>query len=432
MDDSLYSQIADGINSAVSRRKFLQLGAVGTGTVLGGSVLSHLQAMAAPPIGANDGILVMLYLSGGNDPLNTFVPFTENAYRNARPNISLSPGNSNALRNCIPIDNQHAFHAALPNIKAMYQQGKVNILPGVGFIGQDQSHFNSLALYQQGWAGRGVLPTGWLGRYLDSLPDPVKNSSRAVSLSGQNPRALLGSAATPLSLPPAYGDAYYAYAERGGFRQHVTSAVGSYNEWPKGPEGTMSAKYSAVLKEVLTIPATYKPAYDNNTSLVAPSSVETQLTTCAGVINANVGARVLHVNLSGFDTHTNQLADHNKYLAMVDKAIGSFFRNLSPAYANRVTVMIYSEMGRRVADNGVGSDHGTAGMMMLLGNKVKGGIGTPLPSNTALDSNGNHIATVDYRNIYSEVLTEWLGADAPKIIGKSYPKIGLFAGKPAA
>ncbi len=434
MEDSLYSHIADGINSAVSRRKFLQLGAVGTGTILGGSVLTHLQALAAPPVGADEGILVMVYLSGGNDPLNTFVPYTENDYLNARPNMSLSPGNSNPLRNCLPLDDKHAFHAALPNIKAMYEQGKVNILPGIGFTGQDQSHFNSLALYQQGWAGKNLLPTGWIGRYLDLLPEPANNSSRAVSLSGQNPRALQGSLSTPLSLPPAYGDAYYSYAERGGFRKHVESVVGSYNEWPKGPDGTMTAKYAAALKEVLTIPEKYKSGYSQNSTLVAPSPVEAQLSTCAGVINSNLGARVLHVYLGGFDTHTNQLVDHNKYLAMVDKAIGSFFGLLSPTYSNRVTVMLYSEMGRRVADNGVGTDHGTAGMMMLLGNKVKGGIGTPLPSNNAanLDTNGNHKPTADYRQVYSEILSDWLKADAPRIIGKTYPnKLGLFASGPS-
>lgn len=424
-DDSLYSQLADSINSAVTRRKFMQLSGIGAGSILGGSLLSHLQAIAAPPVAADEGIVVMIYMAGGCDPLNTFVPYTNNTYLTSRPNLSLSPTGTGA-RQCLDVNGAYGFNAALPTVRQMYLDGKLAVLPGIGYAGQDLSHFSSGADYMRGWSGSGSKTSGWLGRFLDTLSEPEINQSRGITINGTMPLALQGALSQPLSLPDNINNAYAAGTS--GFDRFCASKVGTFSGYPTA----LNQMVARNLKGTVDLPATYRPAYPTAGYVSGVSRIESNMAISAGVINANLGARVIHVTQGGYDSHTNQLQDQTTRLAELDAAIKRFFTDLNPAFADRVTLVTYSEFGRRIQENGTGTDHGRAALMMVMGNKVNGGkILTPMPNLSAPDNNGNLIETTDFRQVYADIATNWLKTDTAMILGSSsYATLGMFTSGP--
>ncbi|MFN8015146.1 MAG: DUF1501 domain-containing protein [Acidimicrobiia bacterium] len=424
-NDSIYNHIADSINSAVSRRKFMQLSGIGAGSILGGSLLAHLQAMAAPPIAPDEGVLVMIYLAGGCDPLNVFTPYTNNTYLSARPNLSLSPDKT-GNRGLIPVSSSYGFHSSLPTIAQMYTEGRAAILPGIGFAGQDLSHFSSIANYMRGSTASGSATSGWIGRYLDTLSSPAENSTRGITINGSMPLTLQGNVSSPISLPTKISDAYASGTNT--LTTQCLTTTGNFGTYQSALSNTISKN----LKSTVELPGVYGSSYPADTTVANVSNVEKHMAITAGVINANLGARIIHITLGGFDTHVNQLVNQATQLAALDAAIKRFFTDLSPTYADRVTVMTYSEFGRRLQENGDGTDHGRAAFMMLLGNKVNGGqVLTPLPDLSKTDSAGNLIDTTDFRQVYSEIATNWLKTDPGLIIGtNSFAGISAFNSGP--
>lgn len=412
----------------ITRRKFLALSGVGVGTALGGSLLAQLQAIAAPPIGNNDGVLVMIYLGGGNDPLNTLVPFTSNAYKSLRPNLYLSPDSSDPLRVCTPITNQFGVHSSMTNIAALYQSGKVAFIPGAGYSGQDLSHFSSAAQYMYGWGGSGRVTSGWAGRFLDTFADSATESTRGITINGSIPPAITGTSSRCISLPTYISDAYNANAQSEVSKFCFNDIANFTGE----SSYTIPSSIAKNTVNALNLPSQYGSAYPDLTGLNNPSYIERNLAISAGIINADLGARVIHVIQDGYDTHTGQLSQQSDLLHDLDSAIGYFFANLNSKFSSRVTIMVYSEFGRRAQENGTGTDHGRAALMMLIGNTVKGGIATPYPSLTSLDNNGNLIDTVDFRQVYAEIVSQWMKSDEVSIIGNSYNDIGLFTSGPTS
>jgi len=424
-NESIYTQLAEGINSAVSRRKFMQLSGVGAGTIMGGSLLARLQGFAAPPVKSDEGILVMVYLGGGCDPLNTFVPFSNNTYRNARPNLSLSPSGT-GNRKCLQVNDSYGFNAALPTVNQMYLDGKLAILPGIGFPGQDLSHFTSGAFYMQGWGGNVPSQTGWLGRYLDLLNPAGDDSTRGITINGTMPLALQGTVTQPLSLPRNINWAYNGGT--GAFDRHVASHAGKFTN----SSTPLNKLMADGLENTVSLPGIYRTAYPEAGQVTGASQIENNMAVSAGIINANLGARVIHLTLGGFDSHVNQLNDQTAQLVQLDNAIKRFFAELSPQFADQVTVMTYSEFGRRLQENGTGTDHGRAGFMMLMGNKVNGGqVLTPMPDLNATNADGNLVQTTDFRQVYADISTNWLKTDTEVLLGSSsFSGLGIFSGGP--
>ena len=162
-------------------------------------------------------------------------------------------------------------------------------------------------------------------------------------------------------------------------------------------------------------------------------SVASQLTLVARLINANLGIRVFNVSLGSFDTHENQAYSHQALLADLDAGIKAFHTTLASTWAKRVSLMTFSEFGRRPETNASnGTDHGTSSTLLVIGDNVKGGFYGQAPKLTALDSRGNATVSVDYRSVYASVLTGWLGGDASAVLGGTYPDLGLFRAKPGA
>ena len=405
---------------ALSRRRFLQGTAVTAGIVAASPYLSMLQAFAAPPVAANEGILLTILLSGGNDGLNMVAPVGDPAYTALRPTLHVAHGH--------PVGNGLALHPALTTLKARFDQGKVAIVRGVGYRPSDLSHFSSTDRWMHGWGGTDSPTTGWLGRYLDGLPDTAHQSLYGVGLSGGVNPHLAGAISQASSLPLSISGAF-------GIDRTDRSDVRMYDEMIRTGNGAtglgpLGDQYAARAKEFLQLAQRIRPAY----GFKAPTSdLAQQLVLGAHLINANLGIHVIDTTLGGFDTHANEPAAHATLMSQLDRAIDLFYAALNPRWRTQVTLMTFSEFGRRPEENGDrGTDHGTAAPLLVIGDRVKGGLHGTQPSLTRLDSAGNLLPAVDFRGVYAAVLRDWLGANDKTILGQRYPALSLFRARTTA
>jgi len=399
----------------LSRRRFLQAAAAG-GTTLALSRYLSMAAWAASPVGADDGILVVITMAGGNDALNTVVPYGSATYYGVRGGAAVPAGQ------VLAIDSQVGLHPSLARLKRRYDAGQVAIVQGVGYPGADMSHFSSMATWMS--ASLEANPTtGWLGRYADGLD---AGDLRSVMVGTSTPLHLVGARTAGISLPVDLGSSF------GGDRSDTSDArmydalstlgAGASGLGPWGDAFTASGRSS--LEVVGEVAGVYAPALPDG-------SLASQLTVAARLINANVGVRVLGAELGSFDTHTNELATHADLLGQLDAALDAFWTALDARWAGAVTVVTFSEFGRRVEPNDSGGfDHGTAGTMLVMGPEVRGGLHGAAPSLVDLDEDGNLIHSVDFRSVYAELLDSWLAADSAQILGAAFAPLGLLAARP--
>jgi uncharacterized protein (DUF1501 family) len=384
------------INCEFDRRKFLQWTGAGLFAAMSTELSFESLASAASdsPLPANTPILVLVTLYGGNDGLNTVVPFTDPVYESARSNIALT---SSQL---LPFTDSLAFNSSMPSISALYGQNNVAIVQGVSYPNPSLSHFSSMAIWQS--ASLTGVSSGWIGRWLDQQPHNAFNAIGVGSV-----------------LPPAFVG-----------EKSVASMVDvSGIQLPWGPAAPLLPRLGRASSSDVALEsaaATSITDLFSTASLLGPlvptsptgSTLGQQLSLLSTLINANVPTRVWEVNLSSFDTHTGEQLDQNALLAEVDAAIGAFMTSINTgSRANDVTVMIYSEFGRRVGSNASdGTDHGTSAPVLLIGNQVKGGLYGEQPPLDALDANGNLQVTTDFRSVYGGLLQDVLATPVSDII----------------
>jgi uncharacterized protein (DUF1501 family) len=406
----------------MSRRRFLQLAGAGAGIAAGSvaltPMLEQMRAFAAPPIGPTDGVLVLLMLEGGNDALNMVVPNGTSAYYALRTRINI-PANQ-----VLPLTGSVGLHPALTRVKAMYDQGKVAVVRGVGYRPPDLSHFTSMGIWMNGWGGGSQPggPTGWIGRYLDGLPNSANESLLGVVLGSSVPLHMVGSVARASGLPLDIGGAFGIDRTRVE-DVRMFDAVAAFGSGPTqlGPWGDLVGKTE---RNTLDLAQRIQPAYVGD---FPETDLSRKLVLAARLINANLGIRVISVNLGGFDTHSDQPTGHADLMAALDEGVGAFFGALATGFKSRVTLMTFSEFGRRPEDNEtLGTDHGTAASHFVIGDQVNGGLHGDPPSLTALDDNDNLINTVDFRQLYATVLDQWLKADAQQLLGYNFGALPLF------
>ena len=384
------------INCEFDRRRFLQWTGASVFAAMSAqlSLESLTNAAAASPLPAKTPILVLVTLYGGNDGLNTVVPFTDPHYQRARANIALSHSQ------VIPFSDSLAFNSSMPSINELYRRRKVAIVQGVSYPNPSLSHFSSMAIWQS--ASLAGLTSGWIGRWLDKQPHSAFNAIGVGS-----------------TLPPAFvGD------------QTVASMVDVGGiQLPWGPVASVLPRLGGASSSDVTLEAAAATSINDlfsTASRIGPhipkspsgSWIAQQLSLVSALINANVPTRVWEVNLSSFDTHTGEVGDQNALLGEVDTAIGGFMTKISTGKrAHDVTVMIYSEFGRRVGSNASdGTDHGTSAPVLLIGNRVKGGLYGEQPSLKHLDANGNLRVTTDFRSVYGGLLHDVLATPVGDII----------------
>jgi uncharacterized protein (DUF1501 family) len=416
--------------NGMSRRKFLQALGLGTGAALAApTLLSRFEAFAAADTGATDGILVLVMLGGGNDALNTLVPFNDAKYHSFRPTLGYGAPNSGSRATLSINDANFGLNPHLTSLQARYLKNQVAFVRGVGYNPPDMSHFTSMGYWMQGWKDAPPMQyaNGWVGRFMDSLPGASTNALLGACIGSSVPLHMIGSSARAAGIPQDISGAFGIDRSKP-YDARMFDAFSSYANTSsgKGQWGDLVAKTG---QSSMTVANTVQPAYVGS---LGDDDLVQQLTLTARLINLNLGTRVFHTHLGSFDTHGDQEDLHGRLLTSLDAGIEALFTNLSAAQRSRVTLLTFSEFGRRVQENSGGTDHGAAGLDIVVGDNVKGGLYGNQPSLTDLDTNGNLKASTDFRAVYAEMLSSWLGADPVPILGQDYPRLGLFTGTPTA
>jgi uncharacterized protein (DUF1501 family) len=406
----------------MQRKRFL-MGALGGLSVVGGLDNVFAQAFAQAPLpglpGADDRVLVVINFQGGNDGLNTVVPFGLSDYYRYRPSLGIAP--ADVLR----LDDTVGLNPNLAPFKKMYDAGTVAIVQGVGYPDPDHSHFRSTEIWQTA-APKTYESTGWIGRYLDEAQLPSNNLFNAVALSTVLPE-LFASKKTDVPAIDAlrtYGlrsdktgsdrEAFHEFASDATvpFRSPYLSAVAEIED-----HAQRGAEELPKLVAGYTAQATY-PA----------TPLGRSLSLAAQIVGSKLGTRVLYVQHGSFDTHVTQKQTQDRLLAEFANAISAFYTDLA-AHGNdkRVMTMTFSEFGRRVAENASrGTDHGEAAPVFLIGGGVKGGLYGDHPDFGRLNM-GNLAFSTDFRSVYATVIERWLGRPSIAIVGGSFPTLPAIA-----
>jgi len=434
-----------------TRRSFLRstvLGASATWTLPGfvertfGQLHNEALDLAVQPItGKDDTILVVLQLAGGNDGLNTLVPYADDAYYKARPRIGKKQ------KDLIALNDQIGLNGAMPFLGSMFKEGNLGIVQGVGYPNPNRSHFVSTSIWETA-DPQNRSTTGWLGRYFDNACEGAEPTI-GISFNKSQPESF-GAVKNPgicLNSPELYrwihGGGEQARAEE--FFSNLNQPDESADEAPVdggsiemaaggrigGIEGegnlaflervALDAQVSS--KQILELAAKHrtKVRYDG-------TPVARNLNLVARMIAGSMPTRVYYVSHGGFDTHSGQVNSHDRLLGQLDGALKSFFADLKEqGNDKRVVLMTFSEFGRRVAENAsAGTDHGKASCLFVAGPRVQGGLHGSQPSLTKLSS-GDLAHTVDFRGVYATVLEDWLRAPSAKaIVGQDFTKVPLF------
>ncbi len=404
---------------AISRRDFLQ-GA--TTVAIGLAVPPWLARMvwadpaAANGLAAGNRILVVVQLTGGNDGLNTFIPYADPAYAANRPTLAI-PENL-----VLPLTNSLGLHPSMTGMKALYDQGQLAIVQGVGYPNPNRSHFRSMEIWQTADPDK-IDTEGWVGRYLDAVLDGRASALTGINIGDEASEAFASAhAAVPTIQGLANFGVVFPNNAEGNVRTAALQAI---------QLGDTNTPYGQFFQQ--TARTTYDSAEQirqgiqgYKSSVVYPKgSFGDGMKEIAMLISANLGTRVFYISTSGFDTHTNQARRQPPLLQDISDGLAAFQADLAQmGAANRVLTLAFSEFGRRVHENaGGGTDHGTASEMLVLGQPVKGGLYGEYPSLTNLDQ-GDLKFTTDFRSVYATVLDRWLGTTSEAVLGSRFEDLG--------
>ena len=398
----------------IARRSFLKSAAVASTlgvapTFLSRAAETNAHRLAADPEGP---ILVVVQLGGGNDGLNTVVPYQDDAYYNARPELALT---KNAL---IPLNDEAALHGQLDGFKRLYDAGEMAIIQGVGYPNPNRSHFRSMDIWQTASDSDKYLGTGWLGRYFDNACPGSAPPETGIALSKEQPMAFAGGKiCISLDHPSNFG--WRHDQEKSG-----ESNLQRINAGAPGANGALDFLRHTTSDAVMSSQAIRRAADDAGLHRGKHEPLEV----VAGLIQGGLQTRIYYVSYSGFDTHANQGPRHQNLLRRFSKAMATFQKRIKDSgHADRVLTMVFSEFGRRVKENASGgTDHGVAGPMFLMGSKVAPGLHGAAPSLSDLDG-GDLKHTVDFRRVYATVLEGWLRAESTPILGQPFLPMDLLA-----
>ena len=388
----------------MNRRNFLSL----TGTFTGGALLlpDFLHAFGSQQnLIIGDQCIVFVQLNGGNDGLNTFVPFENPLYYDLRPKIALS---KDAV---IGKNKGMAFHPALKGFAEMQQNGDLSVIQNVGYPEPNRSHFRSQEIWQTASDSNKYINEGWLGRYLD-LQCKDHQPTAGINLDSIDNLSLKG--LEPNSITVKNPNVFKTK------NQKEEAGVLSDN-----PQLDFVRK---VANSVTEGSDEIQKALAKSTAEISypKTGLATNLSWIARLIKGNLNSKVYYTSLNGFDTHDNQLAIQNNKLTELNDALYSFYTDLKKAsLMQNVTIVVFSEFGRRVKDNGKGTDHGTAAPMFVIGGNNKGKIIGNNPNLSDLDQ-GDLKYETDFRSVYASLLQKKLDFDYTKIGIQNKALQGLF------
>ena len=409
--------------TGLSRRSFLMRSAGLALSVYGGSRMlgvDALQAGVAQAAGPADAAIVSVFLDGGIDNLSVLAPVGDPLYRKLRPKLALHEDGLTRFDG----DDRLAWHPAASALATLHQEGKLTVMPAVGYDDPDQSHFTSRHFWEVG-ALNANERTGWLGRWLDGVGSN-DNPLQGLSLDGRLAPTL---ATSRVPVAAVAGPEEYSFWTRnvwGSIEDRMHEAIGALGTAHVGSADPALAQAGNAAAQSARLRTQLSPFTEEGGSIVAPvaypdgdDDFPRRLKDLAGLLAAGLPIRAVALSGAGeYDTHDNQPEDFESGLKLTADSLLAFQRDLEArGLADRVVVHVWSEFGRRAEENGsLGTDHGAAGVGFLIGSRVRGGMVGEFPGLSRLDAQGNLRATVDYRAVQSALLEQWLGADAAAII----------------
>jgi uncharacterized protein (DUF1501 family) len=408
--------MAKGIRlGELGRRDVLRAGLIGLGGGIAGFGAGPVNdAAAAAPVSVGSRILVVVELSGANDGLNTIVPYTNDAYYRARPKLGLK---REKLRQ---LDDQFGVQSGMAGFERLFKDGQLAIVHGVGYENPSFSHFTSMAYWQTGAPNSGD-PYGWLGRLADSL-DPTGAESYIVDVEARQSLAVRARAHVPLTFfQPDRFKRDATFEEKA-----VLTELAGPHSARNGAEAFLfdvAASAERAEAHVREACAVYKTPIDYGL-------VRFGLDRVAALIAAGFPTRIYYVSYphNAFDTHVNQADNHARILTYTSDHISAFVTDMARiGRAQDVTVMVFSEFGRRVGENAnLGTDHGTAGVSFILGQPVRGGNYGAMPDLLNLDD-GNMRFTTDFRRVYATMAASWMGCqDTGPVLKGGFAPLPVF------
>jgi uncharacterized protein (DUF1501 family) len=406
----------------LSRREFLS-GAAGVVSVSSALPSFLMQACLAADSTSTESVLVVIQLSGGNDGLNTVVPFKNELYRKARPTLAV------AQSDVLKIRDDLGFHPAARGLADLLEGGRLGIVQGVGYPEPNRSHFESMDIWHTCRRKNETRSDGWLGRFLSAT-----RKTKSQPKSGGGVAAVhLGPEKQPLALvsqdvpvPSIKSlDRFRLNSDAALLRDAVAELTAAPAATDNGLLNFVQASTQSALaasRRVEAAGTSYKPAVS-----YPESGLAQKLRTVAQLIDAGLQTRVYYVTLDGFDTHSQQAAAHAGLLRQLSDALAAFVSDLDAhGHGDRVATLAFSEFGRRLAENASeGTDHGAAAPLFVAGNRVRTGL---IGEHPGLDDllDGDVKFHTDFRQVYAGLLTDWLKVDSGPIVGAEYQPVALF------
>lgn len=388
----------------MNRRNFLTL----TGTFTGGLLVlpDFLHAFGSQNnLVTGEQCIVFVQLNGGNDGLNTFIPYDNPLYYDLRTKIAL---NKDVV---VGKNKGMAFHPSLKDFAQMQQNGDLTVIQNVGYPEPIRSHFRSQEIWQTATDSNKYINEGWLGRYLD-LQCNGHQATAGINLDSIDNLALKGM--EPNSITVKDPNRFKVKLNKD---ENVKLSDNPQLDFVRKIANSVTEGSDEIQKALAK----------SKTEITYPKTgLSKNLEWIARLIKGNLNSKVYYTSLGGFDTHDNQLAIHERKLADLNDALFSFYQDLKQAQLlQNVTVVVFSEFGRRVKDNGNGTDHGTAAPMFIIGGNNKGTILGNNPNLSDLD-NGDLKYEIDFRSVYASLLKEKMNFDYSKIGIRNTPVSGLF------
>ena len=363
-----------------------------------------------------DPILVVIQLTGGNDYMNTVIPYADGRYHDNRPTVGI-PADQ-----VLHIDDHFGFNPAIPEIKSLYDAGKVAVINGIGYPTPNRSHFRSMDIWHTCEPEK-VGTEGWLGRVIRDLDPKAENVLTGVNFGRGLPRAmaLTGVPVASVAVLETYGvltgivnepersQALDIFARM----YSPTVGLGATMDY-LGQTGLDALKGADILKAA--------PDMYTSTVEYAETGIGRNLQGIAKVLTANLGTRVFYTQQGGYDTHASETDVQPKLLSDLSRAVSDFYADLREHdTADNVVMLVFTEFGRRVKDNGSGTDHGSGGVAFAIGDPVRGGMYSEYPSLAEADLvEGDLAFNTDFRGVYGTLVEKWLGLDAQPVVGGNF------------
>jgi uncharacterized protein (DUF1501 family) len=393
--------------------------------------------------GKDGSILVVLQMAGGNDGLNTVVPFSNDHYHKARPRLGLDE------KRILSLNEQIGLHEALTGFKELYDAGQLSVIQGVGYPNPNRSHFRSTEIWQTASDSDRIEGSGWLGRYFDNACSGC-DPTVAVNLGRQMPQAFASKHPVGISLESPQNYRFVSGEKgRAGEMSATEESFRKLNEpeseMVENAGGTVASISGPVQHSGSVLDFLERTALDaqvssdkiraiasraQNQGIYPATQLGNSLKLVAKLIGGGLPTRIFYVSQGGYDTHTNQSGAHERLLKDLGDSVKAFVEDMKGQdNLSRVLVMTFSEFGRRVTENAnSGTDHGAAAPMFIVGSKVKAGLLGEYPSLAPADLfQGDLKYTTDFRRVYAGVLENWLRTKSTPVLGRQFAPLQLLA-----